>query len=106
MNELVGPYRGQSVSLNTFAELVRKIDPCVTSHEINTVFAYVDADKSGWIEWQGVEDKIFNVDFRETGDVRSRQIDEIVAIFKDRKEDPEVVFHKIDTNHSGFLDYS
>jgi len=36
----------------------------------------------------------------------SRKIDEIVAILKARKENPAQLFEKIDTNHSGMIDFN
>lgn len=46
------------------------------------------------------------IDFRESGDVLSRKLDEIVAIIRARQEDPGQLFNRIDINHSGFLDFS
>lgn len=45
------------------------------------------------------------MDFREHNDVLSRKIDEIVAILKERKEDANKLFDKIDVNHSGQIDF-
>jgi Ca2+-binding EF-hand superfamily protein len=53
-----------------------------------------------------IEEKIFHIDFRDSRDVLSRKMDEIVAILHTRKEDPAFLFEKIDVNHSGFLDFS
>lgn len=70
------------------------------------LFKYLDKEQKGYIESTVIEEKIFNVDFRESEDVLSRNIDELAAILKARKEHPEVLFQKIDANKSGFIDYS
>lgn len=46
------------------------------------------------------------IDYRSYDDVFSRKVDEIVAIIRERKIDPAVVFEQIDLNHSGSLDFT
>jgi hypothetical protein len=58
------------------------------------------------ISWQAVEQHIAKVDYRSTDDVFSRKVDEIIAILRDRKMDPQILFDQIDLNHSGSLDFT
>ena len=60
----MAPYVNQSISMGTLTDLIRKISPYITTHEINTLFKYLDSKKEGWIDWNIVQEKIFHVDFR------------------------------------------
>ena len=64
LNQVLGPYVNQSLSVGTLTELIRKISPYITSHEINTLFVYLDYKKEGWIDWSTIQERLFHVDFR------------------------------------------
>ena len=72
----------------TFKDLIRQIKPNITSHEINILFGYVDVKKEMWVPLNVIEEKVFNIDYRDSGDVLSRKLDEIVAILHARHEHP------------------
>jgi len=72
------------------------------------LFSYLDShdtSKNGLVDWKIIEEKLLLVDFREHNDVLSRKLDDIVAILRERNEDSEKLFDKIDTNHSGQIDF-
>lgn len=72
---VVNKYKNAQINLNNLSSLLKDIDPTITSHEIETLFGFLDQQKSGSIPWKTIEEKILNVDFREQNDVLSRKLD-------------------------------
>ena len=55
LNEVLAPYVNQSLSVGSLSELIKKICPSVTTHEIYTLFGYIDSKKEGWIDWSIIQ---------------------------------------------------
>ena len=55
LNEILAPYVNQSLSVGSLTELIKRISPSVTTHEIHTLFGYVDSKKEGWIDWSIIQ---------------------------------------------------
>jgi len=65
LRAIIKKYKNEKINEPTFAAMVREIDLTITSHEISTLFAYLDTNKTGWLDWRDIEEKVFHVDFRE-----------------------------------------
>ena len=56
--------------------------------------------------WEELEEKLLQVDYRSQDNLLDRKVDELVAIINQIKADPSAIFHSIDLNKSGQLDFS
>lgn len=99
-------YSQQVITQQVFLSILKEINPLITTHEATVLFEHFDTARKGTVKWATVEKYLLCVDYRNSDDVLSRKIDEIVAILRAQKADPLKIFEQIDLNHSGSLDFS
>jgi hypothetical protein len=105
-SSFIEKYSHQVIDFNIFSQILKEVDPLITTHEATILFEHLDKDKKSQVNWRLIENYIAKVDYRSTEDIFSRKADEIVAILREKKIEPAVLFEQIDLNHSGLLDFS
>lgn len=99
-------HKRDKLSLEQFGALLRESDPTLTSYEIKALFDYLDNKKEGFLSWQDILQSLAYIDYRDADNVVDRKLDDLVAIIRCRKENPNDLFSMIDVNHSGSLDWA
>jgi hypothetical protein len=49
---MLEPYVGKEVSRSILEDLVKKINPTITTHEQNTLFNYLNIGDKGCVDWK------------------------------------------------------
>ena len=105
-NELLEKHRTPNINFFQVRQLLREVDPTITSHEVKILFDHMDSQKKGVLPFDELKEKLLQIDYRSQNNVIDRKVDELVGIIRQIKADPRAIFEKIDLNKSGQLDFS
>lgn len=73
--QLSQKYSHLNIDLRVFQDLLKELNPYITSHEAATLFAHFDHHKTGVVSWASLEKYLLSVDYRSSDDILSRKVD-------------------------------
>lgn len=48
---ILDKYQTEKVDFFVFRQMLREVDPSITSHEVKLLFEHIDTEQQGWICW-------------------------------------------------------